>query len=481
MTMEREKDMTYNQKIDELIDSWKDEMYGTLKGWVAINSVRGEAQDGAPFGPEPRRALDLALSDAEGMGFAVRNVDGYAGDVTLNEGGEAVMGILAHLDIVPAGDGWTHDPFDCYMKDGRVYGRGTQDDKGPAVAALYAMRAVREAGVPLRDTVRLILGTDEESGSGCLRHYKAKMPTPDYGFSPDADYPLINIEKGGISIEIGAVSEGEAGALIPVYAMHAGQRTNIVPGTAYAEVGTENVSVDQMKQTLSDLPAEDKPYRIEVTDLGGGRARIEAFGVQAHASLPHLGLNSIGLLMKALKRLGAGGGIRPAVEAVAEKFGTEGDGLSAGIKTDDAECGPLTCNMGLLRFDGRNMKIVLDIRWPLATNAQTMLGQMAVALTRTPLSIKCNGYRGVHYVSPEHKVVKGLLEVYHDVSGLPAYPIAIGGGTYSRLMPNTVAYGICFPGDVDTCHMPDEYVDWEKFILSCKIFAHAIERLAGEK
>ena len=470
---------TYSARIDELIDSWRDEMFDTLKGWVAINSIKGEPEDGAPFGRAPRKALDLALSDAAAMGLAVRNLDGYAGDVTLNEGGQQTMGILAHLDIVPAGDGWSHDPFDCYRKDGRVYGRGTQDDKGPAVAALYALRAVKEAGIPLKDRVRLILGTDEESGSGCIRHYKEVAETPDYGFSPDADYPLINIEKGGIAIEIGAFSAGEADARIPIYSMEAGQRVNIVPGTARAVVGTASVSADQMRAALSELPTEAMPYRIEVTDLGDGKARIEAFGVQSHASLPHLGLNSIGLLMKALTRLGAGGGIAPAVKAVAEKFGTEGDGASAGLKTDDPECGPLTCNMGLLRFDGQVMSVRLDIRWPLATSPEKMLGGLGVALAGTPLVMRCFGWRGVHYVSPEHKVVKGLLQVYHDVTGLPAYPIAIGGGTYSSMMPNNVAFGICFPGDVDTCHMPDEYVDWEKFILSVKVFAHAIEKLAG--
>ena len=131
-----------------------------------------------------------------------------------------------------------------------------------------------------------------------------------------------------------------------------------------------------------------------------------------------------------------------------------------------------------MRFDGRHFEVTLDIRYPLATSEEKILGQMCYKLTDTPLSVRRLSGRTVHYVSADHKVVKGLLEVYHDVTGLPAYPIAIGGGTYSRMMPNTVAFGINFPGDVDTCHMPDEYIDWEKFILSVKIFAHAIETLA---
>ncbi len=470
----------YNQKIDELIESWREDIYQTLKDWIAIDSPSSpSAGEGKPFGENVRKVLDLALSDAEKMGFSVRNIDGYAGEINLGQG-EQTMGMLAHLDIVPAGDGWTHDPFGCERENGKVYGRGVQDDKGPAVAALYAMRAVKEAGIELKDGVRLILGTDEESGMRGMRYYKAHEKMPDYGFSPDADYPLINIEKGGIGILLSAVSDGESDAEIPIYELNAGIRSNVVPGTARAVVGTEKVSAEEIRSRLAVMEPEAMAYEINVTELEGNRAQIETVGVQAHASLPHLGLNAAGLLFKALKRIGAGGGIKDAVAAMADKFGTEGHGESAGIKTDDEECGPLTCNIGLLRFDGTQLRVTLDIRWPLATNEEKILGQMCMALSDTPLAVRRTGGHGVHYVPKDHKVVKGLLEVYHDVTGLPAYPIAIGGGTYSRMMPNTVAFGICFPGDVDTCHMPDEYIDWEKFILSTKIFAHAIEKLAGK-
>lgn len=463
----------YNARIDSLIDGWRDEIYETLKGWVAIDSPSVEpAGEGRPFGENVRRALDLALSDAEKMGFAVRNFDGYAGDITLGEG-EQTLGMLAHLDVVPAGDGWTHDPFACERENGRVYGRGVMDDKGPAIAALYAMRAVRDAGVALKDGVRLILGCDEEVAMRGLLHYASKVKMPDYGFSPDAEYPLINIEKGGINILLSCLCAGEEDAEIPVYEINAGERVNVVPGTARAVVGTKSVSAADIEKRLAGAE-----YKVAVTDLGNGRAQIETTGVQAHASVPELGLNAAGLLFNALVRCGAGGGVKAAVAAMDKYFGTEGDGRSAGIAAEDSECGNLTCNIGLVRFDGVHFEVTLDIRYPLATNEERILGQMCYKLTDTPLSVRRLSGRTVHHVPADHKVVKGLLEVYHDVTGLPAYPIAIGGGTYSRMMPNTVAFGINFPGDVDTCHMPDEYVDWEKFILSVKIFAHAIETLA---
>lgn len=461
------------KKLDAIVDSYREDILETMKRWIAIPSVQApRAAENAPFGKETRRMLDTAMADASSMGFETKEFDGYAMHAQMGHG-EKTLGILCHLDVVPAGDGWTHDPFACDMADGRVYGRGVMDDKGPAIAALYAMRAVRDAGVELKDGVRLILGCDEEVAMRGMRYYASKVKMPDYGFSPDAEYPLINIEKGGVNILLSCECAGEDGVSLPVYSIDAGERVNVVPGTARAVVGTKNVSVDELKARLSGAD-----YKFTVTDLGDNRAQIETIGIQAHASVPELGLNAAGLLFNALVRIGADGGVKDAAAAMDKYFGVEGDGRSAGIAAEDKECGNLTCNIGLVRFDGRHFEVTLDIRYPLATSEEKILGQMCYKLTDTPLSVRRLSGRTVHYVSADHKVVKGLLEVYHDVTGLPAYPIAIGGGTYSRMMPNTVAFGINFPGDTDTCHMPDEYIDWEKFILSVKIFAHAIETLA---
>ncbi len=466
----------YNEKIDRLIDGWQDEMIEKLRGWVAIDSKAGKNEGaGRPFGSEVRRMLDKALSDAREMGFETADFDGYAGHVVMGEG-EETMGILAHLDIVPAGDGWTHDPFGGEIADGRFYARGAIDDKGPALAALYAMRAVRDAGVELKDSVRLILGCDEETGMSDMRHYAECVKLPDYGFSPDAEFPVINIEKGGLGILLTAVCGSDDAAEIPVYLLYAGERSNVVPGRAWAEVGIENVSVEALKARLNDS-------RIEVTDLGNGRAMVLATGVSAHASTPHLGVNAAGILLIALRNAQAGGGSKAAIAALAEKIGLEGHGESLGIAAEDELSGKLTCNLGILCFDGRVMTAQLDIRYLIIVEQEgegVTCGRMCMALSGTPFSVRRLGGHGVLHVPAEHKVVKGLLKVYQDVTGLDAYPVAIGGGTYSRTMPNTVAFGPCFPGDPDPCHMPDESIDLEKYMMSVKIMAHAIETLAGK-
>lgn len=457
------------EKIDRLVESMRDELIADMKRWIAIPSVQGPAAENAPFGAENRRMLDLALADARRYGFETRDFEGYCGDISFGAGAQT-MGMLCHLDVVPAGDGWTHDPWGAEIEGGKIYGRGTMDDKGPALCALYAMRAVRDAGVPLRDGVRLILGCDEETGMSDMRHYASRTKMPDYGFSPDAEFPVINIEKGGLGLLLSANLDGESG--LRVLSMHAGERCNVVPGAARAEVETADFAA--LEAAAARIAAE-KGFALACENLGNGRAAITAEGVSAHASMPHLGKNAAGMLLIALKALGAGG----PVAALADVLGMEYDGASLGIAQSDELSGALTCNLGVLRCDGARLTAQLDIRYPLCADEAAMCGAAAMALSGTGLALsRLNGH-APHHVPAEHKIVRGLLQVYHEVTGRDAYAFAIGGGTYSRMMPNTVAFGLNFPGDTDTCHMPDECIDIEKMMLGVRVFAHAIAALAS--
>ncbi len=463
------------EKIDHLVESMRDELIADMKRWIAVPSVQGPAQENAPFGAENRRMLDLALADARRYGFQTRDFEGYCGDISFGSG-EQTMGMLCHLDVVPAGDGWIHDPWGAEIEDGRIYGRGTMDDKGPALCALYAMRAVRDAGVELRDGVRLILGCDEETGMSDMRHYAARTKLPDYGFSPDAEFPVINIEKGGLGLLLSAFTGGEGEADLPVYSLYAGERPNVVPGIARAEVGTADFAA--LQAAVARVAAE-KDFKLTCEDLGSGRAAIVAEGVSAHASMPHLGKNAAGMLLIALKALEAGGNSRGSIAALADVLGLQYDGAALGIAQADELSGALTCNLGILRYDGAHLTAQLDIRYPLCADEAKMCGAAAMALSGTGLALTRLSGHTPHHVPAEHKIVRGLLQVYHEVTGRDAYAFAIGGGTYSRMMPNTVAFGLNFPGDTDTCHMPDEYIDIEKMMLSVRIFAHAIAALAS--
>ncbi|MBQ3268760.1 MAG: dipeptidase PepV [Clostridia bacterium] len=467
------------ETLDKIVDSYRDELIENIRKWIAIPSVQGEpAGANAPFGAEVRRMLDVALEDGRRFGFVVRDIDGYAGDISYGSG-EQTMGMLAHLDVVPLGDGWKHDPLGGEIENGRLYGRGTTDDKGPALCALYAMRAVKEAGIPLRDGVRLILGCDEETGMSDMRYYASKLKMPDYGFSPDAEFPVINIEKGGVHMRLSKVTGGEAGAKLPVYSLYAGERPNVVPAEAVAVVGLDDTGLSGLRAALSGIEARYDKFHLSAVAEGDGRARITATGVNAHAAMPERGVNAAGMLLIALKELGAGGGSREAIAMLADAIGMDYTGERLGIACADELSGALTCNLGILRYDGNELSALLDIRYPLCGDEALMLGQAAKRVSAAGMAVCCAGSHTPLHVPADSKIVKGLLKVYHEVTGLDAYTIAIGGGTYSRMMPNTVAFGVCFPGDMDVCHIADEYIDLEKLMLGVKIFAHAIAEIAG--
>lgn len=463
------------EKLDSIVLSLKDELLADMKRWIAVPSVLSEpAGPNAPFGRANREMLDLALETARKYGFEARDVDGYAGDVSMGSG-EKTLGILCHLDVVPAGDSWTKDPWGAEIEDGKIYGRGTMDDKGPALIALYAMRAVRDAGIPLTDGVRLIWGCDEETGMNDMRHYASKYKMPDYGFSPDAEFPVINIEKGGMNMLLSKYTGGEGKADREILSLCAGERPNVVPAMAVAEL-----KVADPVAFIAEVGeiARRNSFNLAVSEHDG-RVRLRAVGQNAHGAQPELGVNAAGMLLIALKQLNVGSASREAIALLADKVGMQYDGTELGIAMKDDLSGALTCNLGILRYDGKNLTAELDIRYPICGDQTAICGSIAMAMSPAQIAVTRLGGRTPLHVPADSKIVQGLLAAYHEVTGLEPYTIAIGGGTYSRMMPNTVAFGLSFPGDVDCCHMPDEHMDIDKMMLSLKILAHAIASLAG--
>ncbi len=466
----------YN-KLDARVMELKEELIADIQAWVAVPSLKGEPLEGKPYGEENARMLDLALDTAKKYGFETRNIDYYAGDVTLGSGTQT-MGMLAHLDVVPAGEGWKHDPFGGEICEGKIYGRGTIDDKGPALCALYAMRAVRDVGIPLKDGVRLILGCDEETGMSDMIYYASKEKMPDYGFSPDAQFPLINIEKGGLNVEICLEGAGENAAEIPVYEIYAGERPNVVPAFARAVVGTQKIGISELKRRISEH-ASHVNRKLSVKDLGSGRAEITAEGILSHGSLPELGLNAAGSLMIALEDIGAGGGMRPILKMMNQTIGLEPDGASLNIKCSDELSHNLSCNLGIVRWNGMTFSATLDIRFPLCTNEESLMKNIRDTLAPYDAIVKKISAHPPLHVPEEHKIVRGLMKVYNELTGENAKPLAIGGGTYSRMMPNTVAFGMVFPDQPDLCHVADEYIEVDRMMHAVRIFAHAIAELAS--
>ena len=464
-------------KIDARVLELKDDLVRDIQKWVAVPSVSAGPSEGKPYGPINARMLDLALETAREYGFETRNIDYYAGDITMGSG-EQTLGMLAHLDVVPAGEGWTHDPFGAEIADNKMFGRGTIDDKGPALCALYAMRAVRDCGIPLKDGVRLILGCDEETGMSDMKYYAAKEKMPDYGFSPDAEFPVINIEKGGVNVELKFSAEGESEADIPVIELYAGERPNVVPAYARAILGCEKVAFAEIEKKLAAHAAEVN-QKIFCKDLGNGTMEVTTEGVLSHGSLPEQGVNAASILLIALNAIGAGKAVKPALKMMVNCIGMEPDGASLGIKCHDELSHNLSCNLGILRWNGRDFSATLDIRYPLCTNEVEIMGNICMTVCKYGVSVMRIGGHTPHHIPAEHKIVRGLMQVYNELTGSDAKPLAIGGGTYSRMMPNTVAFGAVFPYEEDRCHIADEFIDLDSMMKSTRIFAHAIAELAS--
>ena len=452
-------------QLNQIIEGLREEMTETLARWIKIPSVKGEAAEGAPFGVEVRRALDVALEDAEKLGFKVRNFDGYAGDVRMGPEGVNPLAILAHLDVVPAGDGWQTDPFGADLIDGKMYGRGTSDDKGPAVAGLYAMYAAKKAGIPINREIRLILGCDEESGMDCMKYYARHCDMPKSGFSPDASFPVINTEKGLLHLDLSGEYACEG---LKVKEINVGERANVVPGLASALVEGDETLAAKANEAAAELGLDVK------AEMQDGLVKVTATGMPGHAALPELARNALGMLLLVLKKLG----VKGALEMLADRVGMQYDGLGLGVKCEDEVSGPLTCNLGILRYNEQDgLYATLDIRYPILCAHQALTANIVAALDPA-VKVEVNAQKDPHHVAATSKLVTALMESYIEVTGeTDAKPMAMGGGTYAKMLEEGVAFGSLFPDEEELAHQAGEYISIDSLVKNLYIFVKAIEKL----
>lgn len=424
---------------------WQAEMVRALGAVCAIPSLKGEPVADAPFGAETGRALEVFLKIGRDLGFRAVNLDHYAGYVEMGAGDRLTAG-LCHLDVVPAGDGWTTDPFQLTIEDGKLIGRGVSDDKGPAIAVLFAMKDLMDSGYQPTGRIRLIVGLDEESGSACMDHYVKVADLPDAGFTADASFPVIYAEKGMCRVDlIVNHSQHPADALLLTGAS-AGTRANVVPGRCC----------------------------LTFTESSGQSFDVVVEGKPAHASTPWNGRNAISLAMaEASSRLSAAGCCHPFVDFYRQAIGMTWDGADLNIAGSD-ESGPLTLNAGILHLDEQSARVTLDIRYPVTWSFDGLaakLDQRAAALGGTAVFSKPSMPL---YQPKDAPLVTALTAVYADLTGLDGAPVAIGGGTYARSMPNIVAFGPSFPGDEETAHQAGEYVALDHLLASSAIFREAL-------
>lgn len=462
--------------LNTYIDNNREEIIRSVQELIAVPSVGGQPIPGHPFGEGPTKALEHALALGKRLGFKVKNHDGYAGYAQIGEGSETI-GILAHLDVVPAGDGWTYPPFSGEIHNGRIYGRGAIDNKGPAVGAMYAMKAVVEAGLPLNKKVRIIFGTDEETQWRGIKHYLQKEPMPDFGIVPDANYPVIHAEKGILTVAFKKEFLGEEVSSNIEY-IRGGNRENMVPDSCVCSFESKGDS-DKILTHLNSFK-EYAQYDMKAELNSDGKTLIiKSIGKSAHGSRPELGKNAIGQMLAFLCTLGLGDSpIEDFIMFLNNKIGLDCRGELLGIAGSDEVSGDLTVNLGVVDIDRDSGRAVINIRYPVTFELDQIMEVIYRAAKEHDIDAEIVGHNPPLYVPKDDPLVAQLLDIYEEITGQPADPITTGGGTYARALDYAVAFGAQFPGGPDLAHQADEYIDIEELILHTKIYAHAIARLA---
>lgn len=456
-------------RFAELLAKSKDEMLENLQKCIRIPSVYADDESGYPYGQQLHDCLTQVLELAESMGFETYNMDEQLGWCEYGTGEEMVV-ILGHLDVVPEGDGWSVPPYEGVIKDGKIYGRGAMDDKGPAMAALYALKAIKDAGVSLKRRVRIIFGLNEETGAADMRYYKAHGgELPVMGFTPDADYPVINGEKGIINATFACKYEQQGE--LRLKEIWGGTALNIVSPLAWATFACSK----EMAEEIAAKTAEKISY--ELTEDG---IKIIADGVSAHGGAPWEGENANGRLLQFLSTLPIEGDLKKTIDFLAEKIGMEYDGKSLGIALSDEPSGDLTLNFGVFRGNAESMEVKFNYRYPVTKEYEDCTPTLQKEMEAAGFEKTFELHKPKLYVSKDSELVKRLMKVYKDCSGRDDEPTCIGGGTYAKALPNVVAFGPVFPGEEITEHKPDEYIIIDSLMDTANIIAEAMYALATD-
>ena len=464
--------------LNKYIDNHREDIIRSVQDIIRIPSVKSEPLPGKPFGEKIDEALRNALALADRLGFKTKNIDGYAGYAEFGEGDET-MAILGHLDVVPEGSDWTYPPYEARVVDGKIYGRGAIDNKGPTIGALYAMKAVMESGRKMKRKVRIIFGTDEESGWKDMEVYFQREPMPDFGITPDADYPIINVEKGILTFKLKKRFKSDDCSAVKIKTIKGGHRPNMVPDTCvccFLPAGDQDkilAHLHSMKQ-FSD-------YDLTADFCEDSGVQVTARGVSAHGSTPDKGRNAIAHMLAFLSSMGLGSSdMEEFLLFLNNRIGTDTSGEGLNLKLEDKVSGKLTLNLGTIYVDETYGEVEINIRYPVTYSKEQITGFITSALEGTGVEVEFGNFNAPLHVPEEGFLIETLKKVYTEQTGQLAEVMAIGGGTYARAMKNGVAFGAKFPGRPELAHEKDEYIIIDDLILHTKIYAHAIAELCCE-
>ncbi|QQQ87613.1 Sapep family Mn(2+)-dependent dipeptidase [Peptacetobacter hiranonis] len=442
-------------KIKNIVNENSKDMIESIKAAVRINSVMDEdtATESMPFGKGVDESLRKTLEIAESLGFKTVYKDGYYGYAEVGEG-EELIGILGHIDVVPIGDEskWKFPPFSATEEDGYIYGRGAQDDKGPTIAAMYAVKALLDAGVKFGKRVRFIIGGDEENLWRCIAKYTENgEEIPSMGFTPDSSFPVTNAEKSLVQFYLRGKGSKDL-------SLNISGALNAVPGVA----NYTGKLADKLSEKLDELKFDYEKDGESITVIGK----------RVHAASADKGVNAIERLCKALYEIGVEDDV---VRFVAELSDSVGSKILPNC-IDDVS-GTLTLNLGELIINEKESKIGFDSRVPVKFTIEDLEDAVKEKAANYELEFEEFDRLKSLYVPADSELIKTLVSVYEQETGLEGTPKSSGGATYAKALDNCVAFGAMFPFDEKTEHQENERVNIKNMIKATEIYALSVYRL----
>ncbi|WP_042274761.1 M20 family metallopeptidase [[Clostridium] dakarense] len=444
-----------NEQIKLKVNSLQSDIISSIKDCVKIPSVIDEATDNCPFGENIDKALRYTLDLCESLGFKTVYKDGYYGYAEIGQGDE-LIGILGHLDVVPVGEleSWEFPPYDGVIDGDKLYGRGTQDDKGPTIAAIYAVKALMDLGVEFNKRVRFIFGTDEENLWRCINKYSENgEEIPNYGFTPDSKFPMINAEKGLLQVFLNG--EGSKDLELSL-----GQAFNSVPDKAI-------YSGQYKEELIKELDRLNFEYSVD-------KDNVCVIGKSVHSAVSDTGINAIARLSIALNNIGVQ---NDAIKFIAEVIGQDANANNVIENCMDDVSGKLTFNIGKLNIDKEKSSIGIDARIPVTYKKEEFTSNLEAKAKEYNLIYEEYDYLASIYVAEDNFLVKTLKKVFEGETGLDGTPLSSGGATYARALDNCVAFGSVFPGKPKTEHQANEYIIISDLMKATEIYALSVYEL----
>lgn len=446
----------------QIVENNKELIIKKTQELIQIPSVLDESSssEDAPFGIKIKEALDYMMNLAKEDGFETALDGGYAGHVNYGNKNGKIIGVLCHLDVVPEGTDWLYPPYAASIVDGKMYGRGTTDDKGPTMAAYFALKFIKDAGIKIKNQIRIIFGTDEETGWRGIAHYLQNFPMPDMGFAPDASFPLIYGEKGRMSYDLTLNSWDDEDILVSITG---GERYNVV-----LEEVKAIVKKDLTKEFEAYTKDNNLEYNVEVID---NLYHLTLKGKAAHAMEPHKGVNAGTHMCNFLKDYSN----NQMVKYVADKHHLSHVCEKLGLDYEDYEMGPITCNIGIMNINKEATRVTLDLRYPVRYDTDNFNKKLEEITSKFNISITDKTNKTPHYVSPEDDLVKLLYQAYvKNTNDSVNKPFTIGGGTYASILERAVAFGMMMPDEEELCHQRNEYLNLDTLFKGILIYIDAM-------